>query len=53
MPKNKVKPNSDRDKIVKGMEKVCQNLIDFKKKSNSDLIVIRNNQIMHINSKNI
>jgi len=39
---------SDRDKILKGMEKVHEQLIESKKKNNSDLIVMINNQIVRV-----
>lgn len=48
MIKNKVKTLSDRDKILQGMEQVYNNLIEFKKKNNSEMVVIRNNQIVRI-----
>lgn len=44
----KSKETSDRDKILKGMEKVHELLIESKKKNNSDLIVLRNNQIIRV-----
>lgn len=39
---------SDRDKILEGMKLVYKNLIAFKKRMNSDLIVYRNGQIVRI-----
>ncbi len=51
MIKDKKNRISDRDKILIGMEKVYENLIDFKIRSNSDLIVLRNNHIMRIKPK--
>ncbi|MFZ4726862.1 MAG: hypothetical protein ACOYMD_15620 [Paludibacter sp.] len=39
---------SDRDKILKGMEKVYDKLIESKRKNNSEMVVIRNNQIVRI-----
>jgi len=44
----KDKGMSDRDKILRGMDKVYVRLIESKKKTNSDMIVIRNNRIMKI-----
>lgn len=35
-------------KILEGMYIVYQKLIEFKKKSNSELVVLKNNQIVHI-----
>ena len=46
--KNKTKLISDRDKILMVMEKVYDNLIEFKRKNNSEMVVIRNNQIVRI-----
>jgi hypothetical protein len=46
--KEKSKNISDRDKILKGMEKVHELLIESKKKNNSDLIVLVNNQIIRV-----
>ena len=39
---------SDRDKILKGMEKVHEQLIESKKKNNSELIIMINNQIVRV-----
>lgn len=36
------------DKIVLGMEKVYQKLIDFKKKNNSDLIILRDGKVVRV-----
>jgi len=44
----KDKKVSDRDKIPRGMDKVYARLIESKKKTNSDMIVIRDNHIMKI-----
>jgi hypothetical protein len=44
----KDKKVSDRDKILRGMDKVYVRLIESKKKTNSDMIVIRDNHIMKI-----
>ena len=49
--RNKIKKPSDRDKILHGMDKVYENLIESKKKTNSDLIVLRNNQIIRIKTE--
>jgi hypothetical protein len=46
--KNKTKLLSDRDKILLGMEKVYDNLIEFKRKNNSEMVVIRDNHIVRI-----
>ena len=45
-PKNKSK--EEHKKIIKGMEKVYENLILFKKKMNSDLVILKDNKIVHI-----
>ncbi len=48
MMKNKTKLLSDRDKILQGMKKVYDNLIEFRRKNNSEMVVIRYNQIVRI-----
>ena len=35
-------------KILKGLEKVYEKLIEFKKLKNSELVVLRNNKIVKI-----
>ncbi len=35
-------------KILAGMDKVYEKLIVFKKRMNSDLVVIKNNKVVHI-----
>ena len=35
-------------KILAGMDKVYEKLIVFKKRMNSDLVVIKNNKVIHI-----
>lgn len=47
MKKNK-KRSLEQTKIIEGMEKVYENLILFKKKMNSDLVILRDNKIVHI-----
>ena len=37
-----------RNKILKGLEKAYEKLIEFKKQKNSDLVIIRNNKIVKI-----
>jgi predicted ABC-type ATPase len=46
--KNNKKNISDREKILLGMDKVCDNLIALKKRMNSDLVVLRDGKILHI-----
>lgn len=38
----------EKIKILKGLEKVYEKLIEFKKSKNSELVVLRNNKIMKI-----
>lgn len=47
MKKNKNR-SQEQAKIIKGMEKVYENLILFKKKMNSDLVILKDNKIVHI-----
>ena len=37
-----------RDKILKGLEKVYEKLLEFKKSKNSELVVLRDNKIVKI-----
>lgn len=37
-----------KDKIVKGLEKVYEKLIEFKKAKNSELVVMKNGKIVKI-----
>lgn len=37
-----------RDKIVKGLEKVYEKLIEFKKDKNSELVIMQNGKIVKI-----
>lgn len=46
--KNNKKNISDREKILLGMDKVYDNLIAFKKRMNSDIVVLRDGKIIHI-----
>ncbi|MBN9295255.1 MAG: hypothetical protein J0G96_14855 [Flavobacteriia bacterium] len=38
----------EKNRILKGLEKVYEKLIEFKKIKKSDLVVIRNNKIVKI-----
>jgi hypothetical protein len=38
----------EKDKILKGLEKVYEKLIEFKKAKNSQLVVMRDNKIVKI-----
>lgn len=38
----------EKNKIIKGLEKVYEKLIEFKKSKNSVLVVIRDNKIVKI-----
>ena len=42
------KRTSNQKKILEGMDKIYDRLIEFKKKANSELIVIKDNQIVRI-----
>ncbi|MFV0572623.1 MAG: hypothetical protein ACK5M1_09375 [Xanthomarina gelatinilytica] len=37
-----------KDKIVKGLEKVYERLIEFKKEKNSELVIIQDGKIVKI-----
>lgn len=38
----------EKNKILKGLEKTYEKLIEFKKAKNSKLVIIRNNKIVKI-----
>ncbi|MBC9810986.1 hypothetical protein H9Y05_00715 [Crocinitomicaceae bacterium CZZ-1] len=38
----------EKGKILKGLEKVYEKLLEFKKQKNSELVVLKNNQIVRI-----
>ncbi|MFB9077110.1 hypothetical protein ACFFLS_03285 [Flavobacterium procerum] len=42
------KRSVNQQKIVDGMNKVYEKLIEFKKKSNSELVIIKDNKIVKI-----
>ncbi len=46
--KNNKKNTTEIEKILLGMNKVNDNLISFKKRMNSDLVVLRDGKILHI-----
>ncbi len=37
-----------RDKLLSGMEKVYEKLVEYKKQKKSDLVVLQNNKVVHI-----
>ncbi len=38
----------EKNKILKGLEKVYEKLIEFKKAKNSELVVLRDNKVVKI-----
>lgn len=38
----------EKNKILKGLEKTYEKLLEFKKSKNSDLVVLRDNKIVKI-----
>jgi predicted nuclease of restriction endonuclease-like RecB superfamily len=38
----------EKNKILKGLEKVYERLIEFKKMKNSELVILRDNKIVKI-----
>ena len=40
-----------KDKIVKGLEKVYERLIEFKKEKKSDLVIMKGDQIVKVKPK--
>lgn len=47
MKKNK-KRSLEQTKIIEAMEKVYENLILFKKKMNSDLVILKDDKIVRV-----
>ena len=45
---DKFELSPDQAKILAGMDKVYENLIAFKKKMNSELVVMRDGKIVHV-----
>lgn len=43
----------ERDRIVKGLEETYRRLVEYKKKMNSPMIVIRNGQIVSVDPNEI
>lgn len=43
----------EKKKILKGLEKVYEDLIAFKKAKNSELVIIRDNKIVKIKPESI
>ena len=46
MKKDDLTPN--QKKILDGMDKVYEKLIEHKRKINSDLVIIKDNKVVHI-----
>jgi hypothetical protein len=44
----KFKRTSNQKKILEGMDKVYEKLIEFKKKMNSELVILKDNKITRI-----
>jgi len=42
------KRSQNQQKIVDGMNKVYEKLIEFKKKANSELVILKDNKIVRI-----
>lgn len=38
----------EKNKILKGLEKVYEKLIEFKKQKNSELVILKDNQIIRV-----
>lgn len=38
----------EKNKILKGLEKVYEKLIEFKKQKNSELVILKDNQIVKV-----
>lgn len=42
-----------QEKILAGMDRVYENLIAFKKKMNSELVIMRDGKIAHVKAENM
>lgn len=42
------KTTSKRQRVIEGMDKVYEKLIEFKKKKNSDLVVMKDGKVVRI-----
>lgn len=42
----------EKNKILKGLEKVYEKLLEFKKSKNSELVILRDNKIVKIKPVN-
>lgn len=42
----------DREKIIKGLEKTYEKLLEFKKQKNSPLVISKNGKIVEVGVKN-
>ena len=42
--KNENVENDEKEKILKGLEKTYEKLLEFKKSKNSELVILRNNK---------
>lgn len=42
------KRTSNQTKILEGMDKVYEKLIEFKKKMNSELVILKDNKIVRV-----
>jgi predicted transcriptional regulator len=47
------KRTSNQKRILEGMDKVYEKLIEFKKKMKSDLVILKDDKITHINPNNL
>lgn len=45
---NKERQKEEKNKILQGLEKAYEKLIEFKKQKNSELVILKNNQIVRI-----
>jgi hypothetical protein len=47
------KTTSTQKKVLEGMDKVYEKLIEFKKKTNSDLVVMKDGKIVRIKANTL
>jgi len=46
-----IQEEEEKNKILKGLDKVYEKLIEFKKQKNSPLVIIKDNKIVRVKPK--
>ncbi|WP_369014934.1 hypothetical protein [Flavobacterium anhuiense] len=53
MKERKITTTPTQKKIIEAMDKVAEKLIEFKKKNNSDLVVMKDGKIVRIKASSL